>query len=132
MCFFHHGFRERSAVMFIVDLGLTLLYFVSFVHDYCRAGALHTKPPVTSLCTVLCTFISLATSLSGLKVRWIAGSLVRWIAGSMDCWSDGLLDRWTDECQNNTFSLTRRAVYPLTCILQLFIWYSTWNRNKPE
>ena len=32
---FHHGFRERSVVMFVVDLYLTLSYFVSFVHDYC-------------------------------------------------------------------------------------------------
>ena len=36
VCFFHHGLRERSIVMFIVDL--TLSYFVSFVHDYCNAS----------------------------------------------------------------------------------------------
>ena len=35
--FFHHGFRERSVVMFVVDLYLTLSYFVGFVHDYCSA-----------------------------------------------------------------------------------------------
>ena len=29
VCFFHHGFRERSIVMFTFDL--TLAYFVSFV-----------------------------------------------------------------------------------------------------
>ena len=33
--FFHHGLRERSVVMFVADLYLTLSYFVSFVHDYC-------------------------------------------------------------------------------------------------
>ena len=58
------------------------------------AGALYTKSPVTSLRTVFCTFISLATSLSGLKVRWFDGSVVRWIAGSMDRWFDGSMDRW--------------------------------------
>ena len=47
------------------------------------AGALYTKSPVTSLRTVFCTFISMATSLSGLKVQWFDGSLVRWIVGSM-------------------------------------------------
>ena len=36
--FFHHGFRERSVVMFVVDLYVTLSYFVSFVHDYCSAS----------------------------------------------------------------------------------------------
>ena len=38
MRFFHHGFRERCVVMFVVDLYLTLSYFVSFVHDYCSAS----------------------------------------------------------------------------------------------
>ena len=32
--FFHHGLRERSVVMFVAALYLTLSYFVSFVHDY--------------------------------------------------------------------------------------------------
>ena len=59
-----------------------------------RAGALYTKSPVTSLRTVFCTFISLATSLSGLKVWWFDGSLVRWIVGSMDRWFDGSMVRW--------------------------------------
>ena len=36
--FFHHGFRERSVVMFVVDLYVTLSYFVSFVLDYCSAS----------------------------------------------------------------------------------------------
>ena len=36
--FFHHGVKERSVVMFVVDLYLTLSYFVSFVHDYCSAS----------------------------------------------------------------------------------------------
>ena len=31
--FFHHGLRERSVVMFVADLYLTLSYFVSFVND---------------------------------------------------------------------------------------------------
>ena len=61
-----------------------------------RAGALYTKSPVTSLRTVFCTFISLATSLSGLKVWWFDGSLVRWIVGSMDHWFDGSMVRWFD------------------------------------
>ena len=60
------------------------------------AGALCTKSPVTSLRTVFCTFISLATSLSGLKVRWFDGSLVRWIFGSMVRWIGGSLVRWFD------------------------------------
>ena len=58
------------------------------------AGALYTKSPVTSLRTVFCTFISLGTSLSGLKVWWFNGSVAqlinrfdgstdRWIVGSM-------------------------------------------------
>ena len=38
MHFFHHGVKERSVVMFVVDLYLTLSYFVSFVHDYCSAS----------------------------------------------------------------------------------------------
>ena len=59
-----------------------------------RAGALYTKSPVTSLRTVFCTFISLTTSLSGLRVWWFDGSLVRWIVGSMDRWFDGSMDRW--------------------------------------
>ena len=80
--------------MFIADLGLTLFYFVRFVHDYCRAGALHTKSLVTSLCTMLCTFISLATSLSGLKVPWFDGSLDLWISGLMDRRFEGSLVRW--------------------------------------
>ena len=76
-----------------------------------------------SLCTVFCTFILLATSLSGLKVlwfngfvarlidqfdgstdRWIVssmdrcfdGSVVRWIVGSMVRWIVGSMDRWFD------------------------------------
>ena len=32
--FFHHGLRERSVVMFVADLYLTLSYFVSFVHEH--------------------------------------------------------------------------------------------------
>ena len=86
-------------------------------------GALYTKSLVTSLRTVFCTFISLATSLSGLKVRWfngsvarlidrfdgstdrwfvssmdrwIVGSMVRWFDGSMDWWFSGSLVRWFD------------------------------------
>ena len=67
------------------------------------AGALYTKPPVTSLRTVLCTFISLATSLSGLKVRWIAGSMDRWFSGSMDRWFNGFKDRWLDGLMDRRF-----------------------------
>ena len=69
------------------------------------AGALYTKSPVMSLRTVFFTFISLATSLSGLKVRWFNrsvawlinrfdGSTDRWFVSSMDRWFDGLMDRW--------------------------------------
>ena len=71
------------------------------------AGALYTKSPVTSLRTVFCTFISLATSLCGLKVRWFNGSVAQlidrfdgstdcWFVRSMDRWFDGLLVRWFD------------------------------------
>ena len=69
------------------------------------AGALYTKSPVTSLGTVFCTFISLATSLCGLKVRWFNGSVARlidqfdgstdrWFVRSMDRWFAGSLVRW--------------------------------------
>ena len=69
------------------------------------AGALYTKSPVTSLRTVFSTFISLATSLSGLKVRWFNGSVARlidrfdgstdrWFVSWMDRWFDGSMDRW--------------------------------------
>ena len=64
-----------------------------------RAGALYTKSPITSLRTVFCTFISLATSLSGLKVRWFNGSVARLIDrfdGSMDHWFISSMDRWFD------------------------------------
>ena len=60
---------------------------------------------MTSLCTVFCTFILLATSLSGLKVLWFNGlvarlidqfddSTDRWIVSSMDRWFDGSVVRW--------------------------------------
>ena len=64
-----------------------------------RAGALYTKSPMTSLRTVFCTFISLATSLSGLKVRWFNGSVARlidWFDGSMDHWFISPMDWWFD------------------------------------
>ena len=54
---------------------------------------------------MFCTFISLAMSLSGLKVWWFNGSVAqlidrfdgstdRWFVSSMDRWFDGSMDRW--------------------------------------
>ena len=67
------------------------------------AGALYTKSPVTSLRTVLCTAISLATSLSGLKVPWFDGSTDRWFSGLMDRWFDSSMDRWFDGSMDRWF-----------------------------
>ena len=34
MSFFHHGFCETSVASFVVKEAFSLLYFISFVHDY--------------------------------------------------------------------------------------------------
>ena len=79
------------------------------------AGALYTKSPVTSIRTVFCTFISLAMSLCGLKVRWFNGSVARlidrfdgstdrWFVRSMDRWFDGLLVRWIGGSMDRWFA----------------------------
>ena len=91
-------------VRYNVSRGLIQIYSIPFLSSI-PAGALYTKSPVTLLCTVFCTFISLATSLSGLKVRWFNGSLARlidrfdgstdrWFVSSMDWWFSGSLVRW--------------------------------------